>query len=39
MGVLDSLLGDPVGFVLTHKWWFIACVPFVIAVMVLRARG
>ena len=28
-----------VQFVVTYKWWFAVAVPFVIAIMVLRARG
>lgn len=36
---MDFGLGDIIPFVITHKWWFIACIPFALAVMVLRARG
>ncbi len=32
-------LGDVIQFVVTYKWWFFALVPFVIAVVVLKARG
>lgn len=32
-------LNDVVGFVITHKMWFFALLPFVIAIMALRARG
>lgn len=32
-------LNDVIGFVILHKWWFIALVPFVIAMMALKARG
>lgn len=26
-------------WVVVHKWWFAALVPFVLAIVVLRARG
>lgn len=26
-------------FVIAHKWWFIAIIPFAIAIMALKARG
>ena len=26
-------------FVAAHKWWFAACVPIVLAILALRARG
>ncbi len=26
-------------FVVTYKWWFIAVIPFVIAIIVLKAQG
>lgn len=32
-------LNDVIEFVVVYKWWFIALVPFAIAVMALRARG
>ncbi len=28
-----------VPFILEHKWWLFALVPFAIAIMVLKARG
>ena len=28
-----------VEFVVIHKWWFIAIIPFGIAIMVIKARG
>ncbi len=30
---------DIVAFIVDKKWWIAACVPFVLAIMVLRARG
>ena len=32
-------LNDAISFVFLHKWWFIALVPFAIAMMALKARG
>ncbi len=32
-------LNDVISFVILHKWWFIALVPFAIAMMALKARG
>jgi hypothetical protein len=28
-----------IDFVVANKWWFIAIIPFVIAVIVLKAQG
>ncbi len=36
---MDLSAGDVIQFVLVHKWWFIALSPFVIAILVLKARG
>ncbi len=30
---------DIIQFVVDYKWWIAVIIPFVIAVMVLRARG
>jgi hypothetical protein len=35
MDYLDTV----VAFVTAHKWWFIAIIPFVAAVVVLKGRG
>lgn len=32
-------LNDVINFVIIYKWWFFALVPFVIAMMALKARG
>ncbi len=32
-------LNDVINFVLVYKWWFIAMIPFAIAMMALKARG
>ena len=32
-------LNDVIGFAITYKWWFFAGIPFVIAIMALKARG
>jgi hypothetical protein len=32
-------LNDVINFVVLYKWWFIATLPFVIAIMALKARG
>ena len=30
---------DLIAFAIEYKWWFIALIPFGIAVMALKARG
>jgi hypothetical protein len=30
---------DIIEFVVTYKWWIAVIIPFVLAVMALRARG
>ncbi len=30
---------DIVAFVVEHKWWFVALIPFALAVVVLKLRG
>lgn len=32
-------LNDVIGFVIAYKWWIFAALPFVIAIMALKARG
>ncbi len=32
-------MSEVIEFVVANKWWFIAVIPFAIAVMVLKARG
>lgn len=37
---MDSLdLSSVVQFIVTYKWWLAVAVPFVIAILALRARG
>jgi len=36
---MDISVVDVIDFVVRHKWWFIAIIPFVIAVVVLKSRG
>jgi len=32
-------LNDVIGFAITYKWWIIVSLPFVIAILALKARG
>lgn len=32
-------LNDVIGLAIAYKWWIIAALPFVIAIMALKARG
>lgn len=32
-------MADVIQFVVANKWWFIAIIPFALAIMVLKARG
>lgn len=36
---MDDFLFNAMRFVSEYKWWLIAIVPFVLAVIVLRSRG
>ena len=37
---MDSMdISSVVQFIVTYKWWLIAGVPILIAIMALRARG
>lgn len=39
MGVVEMDFGEVVQFVVAHKWWIAALIPFVIVIVVLRLRG
>lgn len=32
-------LNDLIGLAIAYKWWIFACLPFVIAILALKARG
>lgn len=36
---MDIGLSDVIEFIVTYKWWLIACAPILIVIMALRARG
>lgn len=36
---MDISLGDIHQFVVLHKWWIAALIPFVLAVLALKMRG
>ena len=36
---MDFSISSVIEFVVVYKWWIIACIPLLIVIMVVRARG
>jgi hypothetical protein len=33
---MDNIISDAFYFIVAHKWWLIACVPILLALIVVR---
>jgi len=36
---MDISAGDVLQFIVVHKWWLIALIPFAIVIVALKIRG